>query len=255
MRIITLFMLTMFLSYSGFSQQNEKAISKMVKTYKEAGVTFAPVNLFQSTRTSIDERNDIKEVVSEATILKINQQALRTAIDANKSAISLPIPSLYRQDLVLELVQVDIFAPDFRIRTSDSKETLQVDHGLHYRGVIKGMGNSLVAISIFENEMSGFIADDEGNLVLGRMEGDNPDNEHILYLDTKMNVQLDYECGVQDDDAPYTHEDLMDSTTRDVGDCVKIYVEVDNDIYNNKGSNTTSYITGLFNRRWFQWGL
>ncbi len=248
MRIFTLLMLAMFLSYSGFSQQNEKAISKMVKTYKEAGVTFEPVNLFQSTRTSIEGRDDIKEVVSQATILKLNQQALRTTIDANKTAISLEMPSLYRNDLILDLVQVDIFAPDFRVRTSDSKEALDVDYGLHYRGVIKGISNSLVAISIFENEMSGFIADDEGNIVLGRMEGKNPENEHILYLDANMNIQPDYECGVQDDDRPYTPEDLMDLTIRDAGDCVKIYVEVDNDIYNNKGSNTTSYITGLFNQ-------
>ncbi len=248
MRIFTILMLAMFLSYSGFSQQNEKAISKMVKTYKEAGVTFAPVNLFQSTRTSAEGRDDIQEVVSEATILKLNQQALRTAIDANKTAISLEVPSLYRQDLVLELVQVDIFAPGFTVRTSGSKELLDADLGLHYRGVIKGISNSLVAISIFEDEMSGFIADDEGNLVLGKMEGKNPENEHILYLDANMNIQPDYECGVQDDDRPYTPEDLMDNTTRDAGDCVQIYVEVDNDIYNDKGNGTTNYITGVFNQ-------
>ncbi len=250
MRFFTLLLLTMFLSYSGFSQEKGKAVPKMIETYKDAGVTFTPVDLFQNNRTSIDGRDDIEEVVSKATILKINPQAFRSAISANHSAISLPIPSLYRQDLVLELVQVDIFAAGFQVTTSEGNVLNGEDLGLHYRGIIKGIENSLVAISIYKNEISGFIADATGNIVLGKIEGRNPENEHILYLDRNMKVQSDFECSFEDDGTTYPQQDFQLANTSDPGDCVGIYVEADKNIYDSKGgeAGAITFVTGLFNQ-------
>ncbi len=250
MRLFALLMLTMFLGYTGFSQEKGKAVPKMIETYKDAGVTFTPVELFQNNRMAIDGRDDIEEVVSKATILRINQQALRTAIDANHNAISMPIPSLYRQDLVLELVQVDIFAAGFQVETSDGRILQDEDYGLHYRGIISGVENSIVAISIYKNEMSGFIADHEGNLVLGKMEGKNPENEHILYLDRNMNVQSDFECAFEHDGTTPSQQNFKQTNTNDPGDCVGIFVEADKNIYDSKGgeAGAITFVTGLFNQ-------
>ncbi len=50
MKQFTLLMLAMLLSYVGLSQEKGKAVPKMIETYKDAGVTFTPIDLFQSKR-------------------------------------------------------------------------------------------------------------------------------------------------------------------------------------------------------------
>jgi len=94
------------------------------------------------------------------------------------------------------------------------------------------------------------IATDDGNLVIGRINGD-VDNNHIIYNDRDLEVDLSFECGTEDDGLEYTQEQLSAvQHSRDLNDCVRIYIEINDDIVTNKGGAipATNYITGLFNQ-------
>lgn len=169
----------------------------------------------------------------------------------NNELISISLPSQTRNTLNLKLVEVNIHSNDGYVNTMPSGETVKVSHGKHFRGVVKGDSKSIVAISIFEDEIMGLISESgKPNLVLGRLEGQET---HVLYEDTDLKDQLGFSCDTPDIDFEYSEADLKDDNkgSRALSDCVRIYLEVDNDIYQDKGSNVTSvtnFITGLFNQ-------
>ncbi|MBK7697830.1 MAG: hypothetical protein IPJ39_03450 [Saprospiraceae bacterium] len=89
-----------------------------------------------------------------------------------------------------------------------------------------------------------------GNLIIGKME---TSGDHILYQDDQLAHLNKFECGTEDNVLEYTDKELRghDADTRSLSDCVRLYLEVNYDIYVNKGSSTanvTNYVTGIFNQ-------
>ena len=100
--------------------------------------------------------------------------------------LSIPFKS-NGEAVALELIQVAVFSPDFKAVTDTGQDiTNEVDFGKHYRGVIAGNPNSLVSISVFENQVSGFIANAEGNYSLGKLK--DSETDHIIYKDSDFFV-------------------------------------------------------------------
>ncbi len=112
--------------------------------------------------------------------------------------------------------------------------------------------------------MAGFATAPElGYLVLGRLEGNNPSDDHVLYPASALIPKNDFVCATGDD-GPVGADEVISywDATRMVkgvapivdkavpGANVKIYVEADYDLFQNKGSvaATTSYVTGLFSQ-------
>lgn len=175
---------------------------------------------------------------------------LRTA----PASLSLSVPTAEFGEITLQLLRTDILADDFRVIESHTGEVAEVHTGLHYRGVVKERAaQSLVALSFFPGEMMGLISGLNGNYVLGALRGDGfTAGEHIIYRDAELLFRSGFSCDMPDDGYVYSREELEFSggPGRGLNDCVRIYLEADNDIYQDKGSTaaTTSYVTGIFNQ-------
>ena len=129
-----------------------------------------------------------------------------------------------------------------------------MDRGTHYRGIIAGKENSLVSLSIYKDEIGGFISDNKlkGNYVLGRLQGKSANSKrHILYLDTDMEFEQRNACGTQEHGVEYEAEQLEDhSQGRALTDCVRLLMEVDFNMYLNLGATivaSNNYVNTLFN--------
>lgn len=158
--------------------------------------------------------------------------------------LSLELPGL--GDKQLALIPNKVLADDFVLRDA-SGQVLDYQPGLYYYGTLLDDPTSLVALSVFDNELHGVISTSEGNFVVGKLE-DKTGLTHIIYNDNNMSFDLD--CGTQDDGRGYSVEELAaPSNAEDVGDCIRVYVEIDDDIVTQKGgaTNATNYVTGLFN--------
>ncbi len=150
----------------------------------------------------------------------------------------------------LDLVRANLFADGFRISESGEDTYTKAGHGLHYRGVVAGDKSSVVALSVFEDEVSGMIANAEGNFVLGKL---TKSSSHVLYNDKDLPAPDLGECATEDSGIPYSPKELLDldNLQKDANNCVNVYLEVDNSIYTQRGSNTanvTVFMTGLFNQ-------
>jgi len=135
---------------------------------------FAPLHEISSEATDIPIPDDL---ISEKQIFQLEEQTLND-IRTNKSEyLRLTIP-IEGQDRELHLMKAEIFAPDFRLEVaSEPGIAVQHDRGLHYSGTLADTPESLVAVSFFENEISGIISIGNQHFTIGKIEKRKPNDK------------------------------------------------------------------------------
>lgn len=148
--------------------------------------------------------------------LKAGQQAAVGMLDASlvrqllatrpaQVTLSLPNPTPGGQPLVLELKQTRLFTTQFKQQVAKGRAP-QMDLGLHYAGKVKGAVRSVVAISIFPEEVYGQLALPDGNYNLGRMRGteaggtqsDLRTDRYVLFNERALSQKPAHNCGVEE---------------------------------------------------------
>ncbi|MEP6795152.1 MAG: GEVED domain-containing protein [Saprospiraceae bacterium] len=229
----------------------QQGISTEVNKLKAQGHQFKEVSLLKYQSSDLHERSLSMPGLTKGTVMSIDQEMIHELISSPNDYIQLSIPVSDRSVMKLNLYRHDIFTSDFALYTSNNLN-VPVDYtpGLYYRGTVDDDPKSVVAISVFNDEIMGLISTYKGNYVLGRIENDR-DNLHIFYNDADLERKSNFNCETSDEGPAYTQEDLQThAQSRDIGDCVRIYLEIDDDIVTAKGGavNATNYITGLFNQ-------
>ena len=248
-----LFLAVLLLNLTLYSQGAVRPVD-LVKDAVLQGKNFQKISL-----TSLSEN---PERVTELTrdevphvVLDLNEATITEIATNGPDQFTLSLPGLNNEVLEIDLVRVDLVTDDFRVTVSSTNSAVDVEIGAHYRGIIKNDEHSIAAISVFRGELMGLISSHDGNLVLGKLEGNAwKDSEHVLYDDLNVLQNFDLDCGTDDHDhdhGGYTREELeFDNFGRALSDCVRFYYEVDKDIHDNKGGVTgaTNYVTGLGNQ-------
>lgn len=242
--ITLLFLIPLF----GIAQNNSLApVAKEIELAKAQQGTFPSYNLFNPQAKSATE--NYSTGVDAGVVMTIDGQLLQTLRTDNPKSLKLSLP--FYEDgssIALELVATEVFSPTFKALTSEGIDiTKSVDFGIHYRGIIEGNSKSLVSISVFENQVSGFIANQNGNFTLGRLE--NSKLDHIIYPDASLKTTFELNCGTVDDGVVYTEEQLSSPEAIDPGDIVDIYVEAGSTVYTSFGgdlSASVAFLSGVF---------
>ncbi|MBK6362661.1 MAG: T9SS type A sorting domain-containing protein [Saprospiraceae bacterium] len=202
------------------------------------------------TLNTTTRNSEIPVECKNPVLFHLNKNILQEVLRSSEKSIKLTLPSENRNDIILNLIEVNIQENAF-VMVEPGYKKVNVTQGRHYRGIIEGDESSLAAISIFDNEILGFISSPKltGNLVLGKME---TSDTHILYEDEDIMEKLHFTCGVADENQNYTAEELKGQKTEDrTVKCTRLYIEVDYDIYTGKGSSLTAvnnFVTGIFNQ-------
>src|SRR5215213_6725014 len=234
------------------SKSEVKSAARLVSDAKRAGSDFQTVEPFQAQTRSIAADAVRRRAVKAGSVLQLRRDALQNLVRRNAQSLTLRLPTFGATPVELELVQVNLFAPGFNVVTSDSNgRPVAYEHGVHYWGVIKGVEGSLAAISIFKDEVIGFYSSPkDGNFVLGKLAGNNPARDHILYAEKDLTSSIPVSCDMPDSGEPFSPEQIDDSSTSLATRCVKVFIEADFDLFQNKGSvnETINYLTGVFNQ-------
>lgn len=113
---------------------------------------------------------EIQKSVSKFRIYSYNQNEAFKIIEKSPAFLSFQIESKEEKTWILDLVNTDKQFYDLSVITGSGKS---YDNTLikasHYRGIIRGDDESLVAVSFFGNELSGFISNKNGNYVIGKL--------------------------------------------------------------------------------------
>ena len=150
----------------------------------------------------------------------------------------------------VKLVRTNIYAEGFKVTESDGG-AFKGDLGLHYRGIVEGSEASIVAFSVYKDEISAIVATRAGNYVLGKLNTTGGKANHVIYNDQDLPAPDLGECSTAETELPYSAKELMDVdvTQKDANNCVNIFMEVDYSIFQQRGGSdqAASFITGLFN--------
>ncbi|WP_235291817.1 zinc-dependent metalloprotease [Portibacter lacus] len=212
--------------------------------------TFVDILSVDNTQRSTKEFTKLKDF----QLLSLDATTLNNAMRSGTQAIELRVPINEKSELTLELVKVNLFADDFVAQEQPSGRVIENGFGTHFRGIIKGFPRSLVSISVYEDEIAGFIAHPkyDGNFVLGKLkEKQLKSSTHIIYLDTDMSFEQSMACATTDEGEAYTEADLAPSSNRALTDCVRLLLEVDYNLHQELGNSTTAsnnYLNTLFNQ-------
>ena len=242
-----IYLLCLMVSYFAFAQngiaQKLSPVAQEIQNAKTAGLPFQSTTLFEPLQgaavTDLAKRN-LK--VDNAVYFNFEKSAAFNQRTQSSTSLSLDIPGNARSpQMTLDLIEVDIYSGDF---------ITNVDHvpGKHYRGVIKGEKNSLASISIFENEVIGFIQKKGETLTLGKVKGAK--KLHVLYNEFEQGWGMDLQCNTDDQKISFDPAEIKNaSATRSPDDCIRERFDVDESITNLLGGVTqaTNYATGLFN--------
>src|SRR5829696_2027178 len=234
------------------SKSEIKSAARLVNDAKRAGSDFQTAEPFQAQTRSVAADPVRRRAVKAGSVLQLRRDALPNLVRRNAHSLTLRLPTFGAAPIELELVQVNLFAPGFNVVTSNSNgQPVPYEHGVHYWGVIKGVEGSLAAISIFRDEVIGFYSSPkDGNFVLGKLAGNNPARDHILYAEKDLTGTIPFSCDMPDSGEPFSPEEIDDSSTSLVTRCVKVFIEADFDLFQNRGSvqETMNYVTGVFNQ-------
>ncbi|MEY4905902.1 MAG: hypothetical protein RLZZ292_3717, partial [Bacteroidota bacterium] len=151
----------------------------------------------------------------------------------------------------LELVKKSNLDENFNVETPQSSE-IGYDKGVFYQGIVKGDTKSVVALSFFEEELYGMIANANGNYVLGRIEKKNNTEQYLFYNDKELKIKTEFDCSVQE---PSDYAQKMRDYLEDVNNaslrgtrCLRIFLEGDYALFQQKGNIkfAVNYLSALF---------
>lgn len=188
----------------------------------------------------------IPNEISEASVLSLDEKQLKLVEEKDYNYLELMVPNPSGNNWTLQLEPNNIFTDEFTIKSSSGKVLNRADMGVFYRGVIKGNENSLASVSFVNGEVRAVISDENGNYNLGKMENSNL---YVVYNEKELDKFKSGVCATED--AEVNVKELLSSKDQQKASerCVKIYFEVDYDVYQNKGnlSNTSNFIGAVFN--------
>ena len=149
-------------AYAQNGRSGPGLVPQRIEALHQQGATFAPVALFASAHA--DQQRDARwrDAVADATLLSPSRAAFAGVLADRPEHLRLDLPA-EGGALSLDLEQVDFFTDDFSVVTASTGVPFAYAPGLYYRGAVSGDPNSLVAISIFKDEVMGFVTKAEGN--------------------------------------------------------------------------------------------
>lgn len=197
----------------------------------------------------VDRSVQVPVEITDYTLFELKKENIASMRTGDASFVKLTVPVSSDKNVDLDLYRVESYAADYAI-LQPSGEKVKVDPGVHYRGVVHGSSKAIAAFSFYEDDVMGIIFNyEDGNIVLGEMENGSA---YISYNDKSIQDKFELGCGTPDDGVGYTAEELAPTPTagRALSDCVRLFIEVDYDVYQNKGGTqgATNYATGFMNQ-------
>jgi hypothetical protein len=218
---------------------------------RKRNASFEQIRLFRFSNSG-----DAAGFTRSAVFLNLQRNAVREILRERKNDIVLEIPVSNEEVITLELTRVSVTTKGFRVKSMTGQiVNIPEENELYYRGIVKSRDESFASISINEFFVSGIIALEEGNLVLGPVGKESrTNNNYVLYNDADLLVKNNFKCGV-DDDERFTLKRSAGRTLNQgngslmTQDTLRVYFEADYQMYLDNGSSEfqlVAFIRSMF---------
>ena len=178
---------------------------------------------------------DKSDLPVDGVKLSLNDKWINTLHKKQDYQINIPVSADKR--IVLKLYPYDIRSAGYTLTTS-SDQKKAASKVSFYKGVVADDPQSMVQMTITDDDVRVLIFDSYGAYNLGQIESSE---EYILYNDEALG-EIPFDCLTGAATMkPFEHS-IPEGKVRleKAGECVKVYIEVDHASYNNFGQSVTS---------------
>ncbi len=239
--------------------QNIGPIGQSILQAQRENLYFKNVDLFSEITFYPEYGLQSGAKVPNLVKAELNTNSIHEILRNKSSNLSLRIPLPNQKIVNLLLEEQFLWDNEGRITTSDDPNGRLLQGGRYYRGIIDGDLKSIAAISVFEDEVIGIIANEElGNIVIGKeiaqLNNKEQNLQHVIYCEKDLPQKNPFYCAI--DELSHTiaqqHEEDNAEASTFPNRCkaVKVYLECSNRLFTDKGSSVAAvetYMTGLFN--------
>lgn len=169
------------------------------------------------------------------------------------NSLSLKVPFNGQLIDILLIKNDDLLTDNFKAVNQDN-QLIDYKPGLYYHGIINGDTSSLVAISIFENEIMGVASSDKlGDIIIGKLK--NSEN-YISYSSYDLEEKQPINCSFDllknniNSNSSFSKKDFKKNDIEMTKFCVRPFFEIAYNIYEKNDSDTTktlNWLTAIFN--------
>ncbi len=241
----TLIIFILFFSFNNYAQ---KQVSELVKT---EFLVNKNIQQFESIlKRDINFKNSAE--IKDAIFFDLDKSLVDEIIENKYQAITIKMQLFDDIYYNIDLISSNRNFEDLTIETSgNQKIDLEKSKSTHYMGVIRGFEkSSLIALSFFENEIAGFISNEQGNFTIGKLKDLD---KQIFYNDKNIKLERKScaDISVNPDNEINNKIGIPPIEAIPLERCVKFSYYTEFDIYqgfNNNLNNVYNYVTALHNQ-------
>lgn len=242
--IITIFV-TALLSNSINAQSFAKSLQE------EKAIEFSRVEEYKPfTLLENQKRNAHSGILGTKTYLNISSSFQSNVLSQKEQYLSVSIPLTSKKTVRLNLEKVNVLAPGFILKNSKNEILPEAYQGQFYWGYVEGHERSTAVVNVFKNEVSIIVGLENQTYSLVKLANSN---EYIVYDEATLQDQPEKGCFTDELKQSFVNQfnQSIDRSAPNEENCVKVYVEVDHNLYLSKGSNVTNtynYVSGAFSQ-------
>lgn len=201
------------------------------------------------------KNSGLEAYIKKASVMQIDYLELKKLRESKPENIILDIPISEKENITLELTEMNILAPGFKVVDISNRgvQPVQYTPGIYYRGRIKNHEGSIASISIFDDHIMGILADENGNYNLGPiLDNKQMTSKYVIYNDKDLKIPFNFKCDVDDVSSKLLKpiKNSIEQPGMLARRAVSTYFVADYQTFLDKNSNISqvaNYITGFFN--------
>ncbi|WP_168801803.1 T9SS type A sorting domain-containing protein [Empedobacter tilapiae] len=249
MKKLILLLIAFVFSTLTFGQ--ERPIAKKVEQAKLTSRSFKSYNVFGN---AIQQKgNQFADFAKGVSVFKLEKVELSKLYQSKPVSLTLEVP-FENREISLELIKNEaLFTDNFRA-VDQNNQLINYKPGLYYQGIIKGDRTSVVAISIFEDQVIGVASSTAlGDVVIGKLQNSE---EYVTYSSYNVEAKNNVKCAVDQLEEnknykPNYDPKILKKTTNEMTEkCVRVYYEIAYAPYKQNGldeTKTLNWLTAIHN--------
>lgn len=192
-------------------------------------------------------QSEVPSVTEEAITFDVDNTELSQLVKHKSPNLNFKLPFLNNTELDLELQEIKIHAPGFRLveRSEQGDTAISYQLGAYYIGIVKGYEASRVIITFHEQEISGILTYKGVEYNLGKLL---QSTKHILYKADATDEDMALKCAT-DTNIERPAKQTFQQRKTSCNSFVDVYFECDYQMYQNFNSSSTAvtnYVNTLF---------
>ncbi len=184
------------------------------------------------------------DLIEDYDLFELNEASFLKLKKETATLIEIPI-SFRKKTIHVSLIKVDILSENYNLNTDKGLPKEQLSKKHFYQGIIKGINQSMVTLSVYDDELFISIHSEEGKYQIKK----NTEKQYFGYYTQDILHKKSFDCAVEEKHKSNAKNNNL-PTNRTGQDCVEIYYELDFEVYQDHGSNLAAvenWMTSNFN--------